>query len=264
MIHSDLHIETIGDPGKEAVLFFHGFMGSGKDFNKIAKGAFSKKYYSILIDLPGHGNSLNLADHMYQFSGLWDALDELLKQCRKTKAFVGYSMGARIALSYYLERKPRIDQFVFESGNPGLENERLIASRKIDDQQLLAKLRKDDYAEFLTYWYDQALFNSLNENSEVKTKLIESRMGNKAEEVGKALKGFSISTQKNYWPELKNLDIPVLLLSGERDCKYAEIVKRMSALISDAKEIVFTNSGHIVHVEEPEPYKRAVEKFLKG
>lgn len=88
-----------------AVLFLHGFLGTGEDWIPIMK-AISRSTRCIAVDLPGHGGS-KLLYHGKNISErpnlsidvVSDILSKVLSDISPGKVtLVGYSMGARIAL----------------------------------------------------------------------------------------------------------------------------------------------------------------------
>ncbi|WP_434440457.1 alpha/beta fold hydrolase [Lentzea sp. E54] len=59
--------------------------------------------------------------------------------------------------------------------------------------------------------------------------------------------------------------IPVLLLHGRQDMTFpVSLVEPTLELIPRARAVVVENAGHMLHVDEPEGYLRAVREFLDG
>lgn len=59
------------------------------------------------------------------------------------------------------------------------------------------------------------------------------------------------------------LDIPVLLLHGRQDMTFpVELVEPTLRLIPRASAVVLEEAGHMLHVDEPGGYVRAIEEFL--
>ena len=94
-----------GDPHRPAVLFLHGFMGSGADWTD-AISALDKRFCCVTPDLPGHGGSVGLRPEDYTIEGATRTLLDLLDELEiERPALVGYSMGGRLAL-YLALRHP--------------------------------------------------------------------------------------------------------------------------------------------------------------
>ena len=57
-----------GHPERPTVLFLHGFLGSSADWNDVV-AALEKDFYCLVVDLPGHGDSLRLSPGSYTMEG---------------------------------------------------------------------------------------------------------------------------------------------------------------------------------------------------
>jgi pimeloyl-ACP methyl ester carboxylesterase len=53
------------------------------------------------------------------------------------------------------------------------------------------------------------------------------------------------------WGRLQELQMPVVLVVGERDDKFREIAARMEAAIPTARTEVVPGAGHAAHLESP-------------
>ena len=105
-----------------ALLFLHGFMGSGRDWLETVE-AFPD-HRCILMDLPGHGLSSECPAGLYPMPQAAIALLAVLDELGVGKCVpVGYSMGGRLALYLALTHPDRCSAVVVESGSPGLASE---------------------------------------------------------------------------------------------------------------------------------------------
>ena len=62
---------------------------------------------------------------------------------------------------------------------------------------------------------------------------------------------------------LPGIDVPVLLLSGRHDEATPRIVGEIHERIPRSDWVLFEQSSHMPHVEEPERFRAAVEAFLE-
>jgi pimeloyl-ACP methyl ester carboxylesterase len=65
-------------------------------------------------------------------------------------------------------------------------------------------------------------------------------------------------------PDLDKLKIPTLVLVGDRDDK--EVVDRaytMTRSMPDAREVIIKGAGHMVNLEKPREFNRALEQFFE-
>ncbi|SMD12843.1 proline iminopeptidase [Lentzea albidocapillata] len=64
---------------------------------------------------------------------------------------------------------------------------------------------------------------------------------------------------------LADLDVPVLLLHGRQDMTFpVSLVEPTLGLIPRARAVILENAGHMLHVDDPDGYLRAVREFLCG
>ena len=56
--------------------------------------------------------------------------------------------------------------------------------------------------------------------------------------------------------------MPVLLVAGELDAKFAAIAERMAALIPDATSTIIAGAGHVVHLERPAEFLDVLRRWL--
>jgi len=64
------------------------------------------------------------------------------------------------------------------------------------------------------------------------------------------------------WQRLPGLRVPVLLIAGEKDVKYAAIAQAMASALPDARVALISDAGHTVHLERPHAWLETVEPFL--
>jgi pimeloyl-ACP methyl ester carboxylesterase len=111
-----------GDRHRPAVLFLHGFMGSGADWAAVIS-ALDERFYCVAPDLPGHGRSLGLTPQAYTINGAAKMLRELLDGLGISRAaLAGYSMGGRLALYLALRHPEECPGLFLESASPGIED----------------------------------------------------------------------------------------------------------------------------------------------
>ncbi|SVB41778.1 uncharacterized protein METZ01_LOCUS194632, partial [marine metagenome] len=68
-----------------------------------------------------------------------------------------------------------------------------------------------------------------------------------------------------YWnrtPDLGQIKIPVLITCGRYDELGPACAATLQAGIPNAETVVFEESAHVAHIEEPEAYRKCVSEFL--
>ncbi|MCG5059221.1 MAG: 2-succinyl-6-hydroxy-2,4-cyclohexadiene-1-carboxylate synthase [Limnoraphis sp. WC205] len=260
--HYNFHSFRTGNVNLPVLLFLHGFLGNGNDFNTVIS-PLSKSFDCIAVDLPGHGKTkVNSGDDFYSLSntakGLIDWLEELqIKQC----FLVGYSMGGRLALYLALYYPQYFNKVVLESASPGLKTEKERTERYLSDVQLAKELEKLELEEFLTRWYDKPLFQTFKTHPQFNT-ILARRLQNNPTELAKSMRWMGTGNQPPLWDKLSTSEIPLLLLVGELDEKFIKINQEMANLCSTAKLEIILNCGHNIHVENPQQWVKLVQEFL--
>jgi len=258
----DLHYYTSGNPEKPGIIFFHGFMGSGLDWQEIIE-KFSNTFYCIAIDLPGHGKTEvhgPITDYsMMSFTKTFTIFTKSLGL--HSTALVGYSMGGRLALFLSVYFKNLWSAAVFESATPGLRQEKQRVERRTKDGKLIKKLEKENLDDFLANWYNQPLFETIK-NAKSFDSIMKHRLNNDPEELVKSLKMMGVGVQPSLWSACTTINFPILLLAGEFDRKFCNIIRDMKNVNPNFQLKIMENAGHNIHVEQPDAYYQQVYKFL--
>jgi len=258
----DLHYYSAGNPEKPCIIFFHGFLGSGLDWEEIID-RFSSDFYCLAIDLPGHGKTRvlgsNSAYSMESFAGSFTKFVQSSGFIRPV--LVGYSMGGRIAMYLTISVKNLWFAAIFESATPGLRDEKQRLERQTEDNKISKRLEIENLENFITDWYKQPLFKTLGKSKKFKL-ILKRRMNNSPEELAKVLRMMGVGVQHSLWDACRMINIPILLLAGEFDRKFSNIIKDMKSLNSDFDVQIIQNAGHNVHFEEPDRYFEQINRFL--
>src|SRR5215203_1172014 len=137
----NLNYEVSGDRLSPAVLFLHGFMGSSADWREVM-AALGDRTFRIVMDLPGHGASLELAPDTYTVEGTARAVMRTLDGLEVVRPVVaGYSMGARLALYLALRYPDQCAGLFLESVSPGLaRSTEERATRRAADESKAGRL----------------------------------------------------------------------------------------------------------------------------
>jgi 2-succinyl-6-hydroxy-2,4-cyclohexadiene-1-carboxylate synthase len=162
--------------------------------------------------------------------------------------YVGYSMGGRLCLQLALDRPDHVERLVLVSASPGIADPAARAARREADERLAQEVERDGIAAFLERWLAQPLFATLPRD---RSGIDERRARNTVERLTYQLRVLGQGVQPSNWERLGELRMPVLLIVGELDTKYAEIARQMAGGIPDARVEVIPGAGHACHVEQP-------------
>jgi len=249
------------------VLFLHGFMGSGDDWNEVTEG-LGDRFRCLTVDLPGHGGTrINGPDELYRMESTARALIDLLdSHTIDTCHLIGYSMGGRLGMYLGLHYPERFDRIILESASPGLTTEAERAARRDHDETLARKLEQTPLDQFLGDWYDQPLFASLRRHTQRLNRMITARRNNDPAGCIRSLLQMGTGSMPSLWPMLdaagETIGQRLLLITGEEDRKFTQIAAGIAALAPGTRIATLAGCGHIVHLENPEKFIRLVGEFL--
>lgn len=245
------------------LVLLHGFMGCLRDWDAL-RTKLRPRWRTLAIDLPGHGHTpLASFDRDTAFARLPTALITLLDELALSGVhLLGYSMGGRVALALALHAPHRFASLILESINPGLETKAERAARQNDEQAWAAQLRSDP-RRFQDDWQARPLFARQQERNPRGYREVRDQRakGDLAGWAG-ALLGYGLGRQPDYWPRLPSLNLPVLLVTGEEDGKFANLARRMAGLLPQATHSTIPRAAHTPHLEQPADFHQTVAAFL--
>ncbi len=216
------------------------------------------EYEICCCDLPGHGGSE--ATHVADLS---DAAD-LIAHDLGRGTYIGYSLGGRTCLTIALEHPEVVERLVLIGATPGIDDDDERAARVRADRALADRLDPPDgeplaLEAFLEQWLAGPLFAHLSpEQADVAARSVNSTRG-----LAHSLRSMGTGTQRPTAREIHRLEMPILLLAGANDPKFAEIGATMARAIgNNATFRTVEDSGHSVPFEQPEQFVQILEDWL--
>jgi len=259
-----LSYDLSGPENWPVVLFLHGFLGNGKEWEETVS-FLADGFRCLTVDLPGHGKTALLNRNLgWGMENTAAAVITLLNELSIKKCFlVGYSMGGRLALYLAFHYPLRFSKAVLESASPGLKTAAERQERIARDNRLADQLESGDFERFLTEWYQQPLFRNLQNHPRFR-EMFEKRLKNDPAGLAKSLREMGTGSQPSLWDKLPQNKIPLLLVVGEKDAKFRSIAEETVSLCSAATVKVIQGCGHNVHFETPEIFAAEVINFLSA
>ena len=56
--------------------------------------------------------------------------------------------------------------------------------------------------------------------------------------------------------------VPILIMVGERDTSFIQAVAYMNAAIPGSRKVAIHDAGHMVNMDQPQPFNSVVTNFL--
>jgi 2-succinyl-6-hydroxy-2,4-cyclohexadiene-1-carboxylate synthase len=248
VLHADVH----GSPANGSrVVLVHGFTQTRRSWAPLLP-RLEAAHEVVAVDAPAHGRS---AAHRTDLV----AGARLLGEAGGEAAYVGYSMGGRLALHLALDQPHLVRRLVLVGATAGLDTEEERAQRRAADEALAAGLERDGLDAFLERWLANPLFATLPKDAAG----VEDRKENTVEGLAASLRLTGTGTQEPLWPRLGGAAMPVLLVVGERDEKFTALAHRLAAGWGGPAEVaVIAGAGHACHLERPDAFLDAVLPFL--
>ncbi|MFM2486295.1 2-succinyl-6-hydroxy-2,4-cyclohexadiene-1-carboxylate synthase [Celerinatantimonas yamalensis] len=259
-MHS-LHFSVKGSKSNPALVFLHGFMGSGNDWGYITS-ALSDSYYCVCVDLPGHGMSQAIKPDMrHGFRQFHRLLENSLKHLGlREYSLIGYSLGGRLA-AYHASLKPKgLQALVLESAHPGLDDDAQRSARLRHDRTWAEQLKQTSFEQMLNNWYQQPLFSNLSELE--RQHQIEIKRQYDPAPLALMLEATSLGNQPQLSAKLAQLDLPIALIVGNEDIKFATIAEQLLNQLQRGRRYRIADSGHNVHVGATDAYILTIRQFL--
>jgi 2-succinyl-6-hydroxy-2,4-cyclohexadiene-1-carboxylate synthase len=162
--------------------------------------------------------------------------------------YVGYSMGGRLCLHLALARPDLVEGLIVLGATAGIDDPGERAARREADEALAADLERGGLDAFLDRWLANPLFAGLDPASAG----LDDRRRNTVRGLAQSLRRAGTGTQEPLWDRLGELTVPVLVVAGERDEKFAAHGRRMAGAIgTSATFATVPGAGHPAHLEQP-------------
>lgn len=289
-----LYVEDTGPRDASALLYLHGGPGAGSyDFSRYQRDRLSKSLRLIVIDQRGVLRSDAIADK--EAFGLQDLIDD----CEALRnhfglahwAVLGHSFGGYLALDYAVQHPQAVNRVLFENPSWSFDlsaryllrleaNELQRLGKQKDAKQALADANAPKSTPTQVVWdnfgkanaalgparddlyvhgSDKHFFDTLV----MKSGLAKDNWGRGAHQQLRLYEEKKVFA--SLVPRLRDLKMPALLLKGDYDP--ATGPDQVAAFLHDVPHpqvVVFKNSAHFAHVEEPDRFAAVVSEFVRN
>ncbi len=247
----------------EPILLLHaGFLNT--DMWKHQVPELSNHYRVITIDLPGHGRTENDTVRLPPAQVLHALMDSLqLKQA----SLVGVSMGAASVTDFVISHPERVKKVVLvASGVNGWEKyfklDTLI-TQYLDS--LFGALDKRDTARaaevFTRVWFDGPYRSPEQVNDTVRRYIYEATLGNMKKH---KVRGWPILSDPPAIETIGTIKNPLLIIDGDQDMPYiGQACNYIHQKVAGSKRLTIPGTGHMLNMEAPAEFNKAVLDFLK-
>lgn len=250
MIHAmELHAERRGH-GPRLVLV-HGFTQSSRCWGPVAD-ELATDHEVVQVDAPGHAGSTQVVSDLPGGA-------RLIGDVGERATYLGYSMGGRYCLHLALDRPELVAGLVLLGATAGLTDPAERVARHQQDLGAATRLRRDGLEVFIDDWLAQPLFAGIPAERTFRAE----RLRNTVEGLATSLERAGTGAQEPLWDALPALQMPVLVVAGAHDEKFADLGARMvSAIGPNATLARIDGAGHAAHLERPERFLATLRPWL--
>ncbi len=240
-----IHYNVIGN--LMPVLLNHGYAATGRMWEPQER-ALSDDYRLITWDMRGHGET-DSPDDPTQYS---EALT--VEDMRTLLGFLGVgrtvvgglSLGGYMSLAFYVKHPDMVSALVLCNTGPGYRNSQARAEWNRMAEQLAQELE------------DRGL-EALGSSAEVRATAGQHRS---AQGLAHAARGMLAQFDSHTIDSLPNVQVPTLIVVGERDRMFRDASEYMASKIPGARLEVIPGAGHAANLDQPAAFNRVLREFL--
>lgn len=251
--------------GKKAggvpLVLLHGFPFAGSLWEK-QLDALDDEMWAVAPDMPGFGQSTAVGkvedatvDDYADAIAAWakgEGIDKL--------TLAGHSMGGYVALAFARRYPQLLHRLVLVATKAGADTEagregRYKMARDVEERGAQAVVDAMLPKLFAPSAYD--------EQKEVVEGIRELMMNQNREGIRSAI--FAMASRPDSGPGLADIDVPTLIISGAEDAIMpAAEAETMRNGIKGAQHVAIEGAGHLLMLEDPTAFNRALREFLNN
>jgi len=245
MLHADV------DGHGPRIVLIHGFAQNRNCWGPLAAD-LATDHEVVRVDAPGHGRSSGF------HAGLRTGA-RLIADQGGNATYLGYSMGARFALHVAVAHPQLVERLVLIGGTGGIDDPDARAERQRNDEAMAARLEREGLDRFLDAWLALSLFAGLSDEMQFRAE----RRENTVDGLAESLRQAGTGSQDPLWSRLSALDMPVLVVAGADDTKFAAEGARLRDCVgANATLELIPDAGHAAHLEQPERFRAVLRHWL--
>lgn len=240
-----------------AIVLLHGFLESKSIWNNF-NDKLQHEFTVVAIDLPGHGESDQIADsHTIQLMA--EAIKKvLLCENIEQAVIIGHSMGGYVALQFAAEYENMLKGLVLFHSHADCDSEATKENR-LRTINIVQQNKTGFIMQFIPDLFDQTHVEKYSDEI-LKLQEIASSMTPQA--IVAALSG--MRDRKSQLKFLSSTTIPVLFIIGKQDSRmpFRQILSQ-AELPAQSEILLLDNVGHMGFIEAPQVTLSALRYFAK-
>jgi 2-succinyl-6-hydroxy-2,4-cyclohexadiene-1-carboxylate synthase len=236
----------------ETVVLLHGFAGTRHGWDLVAERLHPERYRPLALDLRGHGDARDARPITFDA-----VVADIAAAAPERFVLCGYSLGGRVALHVALAHPDRVSRLVLVASTAGIDDPALRSERRAADEKLAADTERGTIEAFAERWMHQPLFAGTPPGAAAHWRA--DILRNDPAALAAVLRGLGAGAMDPLWDRLGELDgMPVTIIAGERDGRYAAIGRRLSGAVAGARLLLVPGAGHGLPREAPQAVAAAI------
>ncbi len=219
---------------------------------------------SVALPLPFHGGGRG-STFAQCCELMWRHVELSTTNTHGPVHLIGYSLGARMALTMACMAPQRVAALTLIGVHPGLEDAEARAKRRRTDGRWQALLRQNGLAETARLWDTQDIFAHRQALSpEMQQTLEAARAGLDAADLAHALGVLGLGEMPPQQPHLLRLTMPVTLMAGARDTKFVRIAQMLAPQLPKTQVHLISDAHHDVVLTHPNAVAQRLHAVSAG
>lgn len=218
---------------QQTIVLVHGYAGCAETWEHQINH-FSSEFRVVAPDLRGHGQS-DAPFTQYTMPELVDDLDAIVEKLQLPERFtlIGHSFGGAICVEYASAYPERLDRLIL-----------IATAGEYPLPRGASWFARIPTAAFRPWWKYRPRWNA-------EIHVLKRMM-------------FNNMRQWQGWPLLRNIRIPTLVITGERDRYFPrQVYEDVGKMVPGAEVIDVGASKHRVQLERYQAVNRAIERFVR-
>jgi pimeloyl-ACP methyl ester carboxylesterase len=237
-------------------VLLHGYVGDGPTTWRRQLDGLSDEFTVIAWDAPGAGRSDDPPER-FGLDGYADCLAGFLERLGLDTAHVaGLSLGGTLALALQRRHSAMSSALILASAYAGWAGSlpREVAEQRLGQALALAEGPPEAFAgALLPTMFSKAMPRETVDDFRASMEAFHPR----------GFRAMARASAEDVRDVLPHIDVPTLLLSGDRDVRAPlTVAEALHAAISGSRLVVLPDAGHLCNIEAPDEFNVAVRDFL--
>lgn len=241
-----IHYEDSGDG--PAVVLTHGYAAAGAMWEPQRAPLNEAGYRLVSWDMRGHAETESPDDPAQYSEALTIAdMTGLMDKLGIEKAVVGgLSLGGFMSLAFQLAHPERVRALLLCDTGPGYRSDE-------------ARAKWNRMAGRSAANFEEKGLDAAGRSPEVQAAV---KYHRSSAGLARAARGMLAQVDSRVIDHLPEIDVPTLIIVGERDEPYHDASRYMQSKIPGARVEIIPNAGHAANMDQPEAFNRVMLEFL--